>query len=115
MGIGGDRGQTGAGHGGLRRDRAGDRGSLLSSGARVWICDIDAHALAATKDAYPNLGGSRTDVAQEAAVDAMFAAIEQAFGGLNVLINNAGIAGPHEPNRRAGSCRLATLRRGQSR
>ena len=82
--------------GGARIGRA-IAAAFLSSGARVWICDIDAHALAATKDAYPNRGGSRTDVAQEAAVDAMFAAIEQAFGGLNVLINNAGIAGPTSP------------------
>ena len=111
-GIAGKRVLVTAGGTGIGRAIAA---AFLSSGARVWICDIDAHALAATKDAYPNLGGSRTDVAQEAAVDAMFAAIEQAFGGLNVLINNAGIAGPHEPNRRAGSCRLATLRRGQSR
>lgn len=71
--------------------------AFLSGAARVWICDIDAHALAATKDAYPDLSGSRTDVADAAGVDAMFAAIEQAFGGLDILINNAGIAGPTGP------------------
>ena len=63
----------------------------------MWICDIDAEALAATKDAHPELGGSRTDVAHEGAVDAMFVAIEQTFGGLDVLVNNAGIAGPTGP------------------
>jgi NAD(P)-dependent dehydrogenase (short-subunit alcohol dehydrogenase family) len=71
--------------------------AFLGRGARVWICDIDAEALAATRDAHPGLRGSRTDVADEDGVDAMFAAIEQAFGGLDVLINNAGIAGPTGP------------------
>jgi NAD(P)-dependent dehydrogenase (short-subunit alcohol dehydrogenase family) len=71
--------------------------AFLSSGARVWICDIDAEALAATKDAHPELGGTRTDVADEGAVDALFGAIWQAFGGLDVLVNNAGIAGPTGP------------------
>lgn len=68
--------------------------AFLAEGARVWICDIDADALAETRSQHPDLGTSRTDVADEGAVDAMFEAIEQAFGGLDFLINNAGIAGP---------------------
>ena len=63
----------------------------------MWICDIDREALAATQDAHPGLGGSRTDVADERAIDAMFVATEQAFGGLDVLVNNAGISGPTGP------------------
>jgi NAD(P)-dependent dehydrogenase (short-subunit alcohol dehydrogenase family) len=75
--------------------------AFLSTGARVWICDIDRAALAATQDTHPELAGSRTDVADAAAVDAMFAAIEQAFGGLDVLVNNAGIAGPPGRSKRS--------------
>jgi NAD(P)-dependent dehydrogenase (short-subunit alcohol dehydrogenase family) len=71
--------------------------AFLSRGARVWICDVDREALAATQGAHPGLGGSRTDVAEASAVDAMFGAIAQALGGLDVLVNNAGIAGPTGP------------------
>jgi NAD(P)-dependent dehydrogenase (short-subunit alcohol dehydrogenase family) len=93
-GIAGKRVLVTAGGAGIGR---GIAASFLAQGARVWICDIDAKALAATKDAHPELGGSRTDVAHEGAVAAMFVAIEQTFGGLDVLVNNAGIAGPTGP------------------
>jgi NAD(P)-dependent dehydrogenase (short-subunit alcohol dehydrogenase family) len=93
-GIAGKRVLVTAGGAGIGRAIAA---AFLSSGARVWICDTDAHALAATRDVYPNLGGSRTDIADEVAVDAMFGAIEQAFGGLDILVNNAGTAGPTGP------------------
>jgi NAD(P)-dependent dehydrogenase (short-subunit alcohol dehydrogenase family) len=36
----------------------------------------------------------RTDVADRGQVAQMFAALREAFGGLDVLVNNAGIAGP---------------------
>jgi NAD(P)-dependent dehydrogenase (short-subunit alcohol dehydrogenase family) len=71
--------------------------AFLAQGSRVWICDIDPEALAETRGAHPELGASRTDVADEGAVDATFEAIEQAFGGLDFLVNNAGIAGPTAP------------------
>ena len=93
-GIAGKRVLVTAGGAGIGR---GIAASFLAQGARVWICDIDAKALAATKDAHPELGGSRTDVAHEGAVAAMFVAIEQTFGGLDVLVNNAGTAGPTGP------------------
>ncbi len=93
-GIAGRRVLVTAGGAGIGRAIAA---AFLAEGARVWICDIDAEALTATKDAHPELGGSRTDVAHEDAVAAMFAATERTFGGLDVLVNNAGIAGPTGP------------------
>ena len=71
--------------------------AFLSAGARVHICDLDAAALAACRDALPSLTASRTDVASAEQVAGLFAEAEATLGGLDVLINNAGIAGPTAP------------------
>jgi NAD(P)-dependent dehydrogenase (short-subunit alcohol dehydrogenase family) len=71
--------------------------AFLAGGARVWICDIDAEALAEARGRHPEFGTSRTDVADPDETDAMFVAIRRTFGGLDFLINNAGIAGPTGP------------------
>lgn len=63
-------------------------------GARVWVCDIAEAALADIATTQPAILTSRTDVADRGAVAEMFAAVRGAFGGLDVLVNNAGIAGP---------------------
>ncbi|MFE1600484.1 SDR family oxidoreductase [Methylobacterium sp. ID0610] len=60
-------------------------------GARVHVCDVDDAALAVLP---PGITGTRTDVADRAAVAQLFAEAERALGGLDVLVNNAGIAGP---------------------
>ncbi|MFQ5958610.1 MAG: SDR family oxidoreductase [Alphaproteobacteria bacterium] len=65
---------------------------FLDAGARVHVCDIDAEALAAFQA--PGLGGTHADVADEAAVDRLFDDALDHLGGLDVLVNNAGIAGP---------------------
>lgn len=68
--------------------------TLSSLGARVAICDIADAALADAKKALPKLLATRADVAVDADVAAMFALIAKEWGGLDALINNAGIAGP---------------------
>ena len=94
QGVAGKRVLVTAGGAGIGRAIAA---AFLAEGARVWICDIDPAALAATRSQHPELGASRTDVADEGEVDAMFKGIKQAFGGLDFMINNAGIAGPTGP------------------
>lgn len=66
-------------------------------GARVWVCDIDDASLAAAKAALPGLGAMRCDVSDPGQVDAFAAAAVADMGGLDFVINNAGIAGPAAP------------------
>ena len=70
---------------------------LVEAGARVHICDVDETALAALREAQPLVGATVTDVADEDQVDLLFREAEQRLGGLDVLVNNAGIAGPTGP------------------
>lgn len=64
------------------------------AGARVFVCDLDAGALETMKADHPRIAGTCTDVALSESVDAMFDAAIPHLGGLDVLVNNAGIAGP---------------------
>jgi NAD(P)-dependent dehydrogenase (short-subunit alcohol dehydrogenase family) len=68
--------------------------AFVAAGAEVFICDVNEQFLAAARERLPQVPQSRTDVSDEAQVDAMFAALHARWGGLDVLVNNAGIAGP---------------------
>lgn len=66
--------------------------AFASAGARVAICDIDAKAVGNS----PFLA-RKCDVSNEADVAAFFADVKDGLGGVDVLVNNAGIAGPTKP------------------
>ena len=68
--------------------------TLTALGARVAVCDVSDEALAAARARRGVEAAVRADVSDEAEVDAMFEAVAAALGGLDALINNAGIAGP---------------------
>ena len=68
--------------------------AFVAAGAEVHICDINDDFLAAAKSKFPGVSQSRTDVSNDAQVDAMFAELTSRWGALDVLVNNAGIAGP---------------------
>jgi NAD(P)-dependent dehydrogenase (short-subunit alcohol dehydrogenase family) len=83
---------AGAGGIGLELTRA-----FHAAGAKIYLCDIDDAALARVGAAFPGVIAQRCDVGDRAAVGAMVAAAAQELGGLDVLINNAGIGGPTKP------------------
>jgi NAD(P)-dependent dehydrogenase (short-subunit alcohol dehydrogenase family) len=68
--------------------------AFVREGARVAVCDVDAAALEALRTSDPLLHATKCDVAQRAEVANWFAAALAHLGGLDCLVNNAGIAGP---------------------
>lgn len=71
--------------------------AFLAEGAKVHICDVDKAAMAALRKRHPEVTMSECDVADRASVARMFQDALKALGGLDCLINNAGIAGPTGP------------------
>ncbi|MBO0343940.1 SDR family oxidoreductase [Roseibium sp. CAU 1637] len=68
--------------------------AFLETGAKVLICDIDEASLQRAELAYPGIQTVKADVASEADVARMLDLARERFGGLDVLVNNAGISGP---------------------
>jgi len=66
---------------------------FLAAGARVAICDQDAAAVDRAVAENPSILGRSMDVSSEEAVKAFVAEVTTQFGGVDVLVNNAGIAG----------------------
>jgi NAD(P)-dependent dehydrogenase (short-subunit alcohol dehydrogenase family) len=67
---------------------------LTASGARVHICDVSDAFLADYQAAHREGRITKADVASEADVAHLFADVKASLGGLDALVNNAGIAGP---------------------
>ncbi len=68
--------------------------AFAEMGAQVMICDVDEAALARCSEDQPSIHPVKTDVSDSAAVERMFEQVRSTLGGLDVLVNNAGIAGP---------------------
>lgn len=68
--------------------------AFAGEGAKVHVCDVDTSALATLKTSDPELTQTVCDVADRGAVKALFAEATTVLGGLDVLVNNAGVAGP---------------------
>jgi NAD(P)-dependent dehydrogenase (short-subunit alcohol dehydrogenase family) len=69
-------------------------GLFHEHGARIHICDIDKEALERCRRELPDVTQSVADVSSRADVERLFVDVKRELGGLDVLVNNAGIAGP---------------------
>lgn len=65
-----------------------------SEGAKVHICDVDDRALAVLAAANSAITSSKADVSDRKQVSRLFEDALDRLGGLDALINNAGISGP---------------------
>ena len=68
-----------------------------AAGARVHICCLTDESLDDALGSNPGMSGSIADVGSAAAVARWFEEGLTALGGLDVLVNNAGISGPRAP------------------
>jgi NAD(P)-dependent dehydrogenase (short-subunit alcohol dehydrogenase family) len=68
-----------------------------TAGSRVHVCDVDRTALDRLVAEAPGITGSMADASVVDDVDAVFEDVRSNLGGLDVLVNNAGIAGPTAP------------------
>ncbi|MEO3999365.1 SDR family NAD(P)-dependent oxidoreductase [Mesorhizobium sp. CAU 1732] len=80
--------------GGARGIGSGIARRLVDEGASVVLWDLDFAAFDATSAGFEPAMTQRVDVADAMAVQETFDAAARRFGGIDILINNAGINGP---------------------
>jgi len=91
LSIGGLRVLVTAGAGGIGLAIAR---AFAAEGAKVHICDVDEAALSALKSSDGAITQTHCDVSDRASVARLFADAAANLGSLDVLVNNAGVAGP---------------------
>lgn len=68
--------------------------AFAAIGDRVHICDINEQTLKQVTDDNPAITATLCDVSDRTSVEAFVAAAVESLGGIDVLVNNAGISGP---------------------
>jgi NAD(P)-dependent dehydrogenase (short-subunit alcohol dehydrogenase family) len=71
--------------------------AFAADGALVHICDVNEPALARFREDFPEIAATHVNVRSEAEIDGWFDDALDNMGGLDVLVNNAGIKGPTAP------------------
>ncbi|UHD44604.1 SDR family oxidoreductase [Aureimonas altamirensis] len=90
-GLGGQRVIVTAGAGGIGEATVR---LLHAEGCRIALCDVSDEALGRIGSELPGITTLRADVSDEGDVARFLEAALSALGGLDALVNNAGIAGP---------------------
>jgi NAD(P)-dependent dehydrogenase (short-subunit alcohol dehydrogenase family) len=83
-----------AGASGIGREMAR---SFVAAGASVSVVDIDTTALAALGRESERIATAECDLSKRADIERVIPEAIEALGGLDVLVNNAGISGPTAP------------------
>jgi NAD(P)-dependent dehydrogenase (short-subunit alcohol dehydrogenase family) len=65
-----------------------------AAGANVLVCDVNQSRLEDLKAALPGVHVATADVSDEDSVGRLFEQVRAKLNGLDILINNAGVAGP---------------------
>ena len=81
---------------------AGGAGRVIAdrfskSGARVLAVDIDPQAISSMQLENPDIHAMSADAGNEADVREIYRVLQNHLGGIDVLVNNVGIAGPTAP------------------
>ena len=71
--------------------------AFVASGARAHIADVNAEAMQEITKQYPATSGTMGDISKPVDLDALFHNVQKQLGCLDVLVNNAGIAGHSVP------------------
>ena len=71
--------------------------AFAASGAAVFVCDLDGKGLDALAKEVAGLKTTVCDVSNRQQIERMVTECADALGGLDVLVNNAGISGPTAP------------------
>ena len=68
--------------------------TLMAHGAEVFVCDVNGEVLEEFLAANPTARGVVADIAVFADVERVFSGIDESFRRLDILVNNAAVAGP---------------------
>jgi NAD(P)-dependent dehydrogenase (short-subunit alcohol dehydrogenase family) len=71
--------------------------AFAATGAKIFVCDINEPALTELEQQVPGVITRVCDISKRSDIESMVTFGAEALGGLDVLINNAGIAGPTAP------------------
>ncbi|HYK76814.1 MAG TPA: SDR family oxidoreductase [Daejeonella sp.] len=71
--------------------------AFAALGAKVFVCDINTEALSVLEKTVPRVATTVCDIGNRSDIEKMVSLAAETLGGIDVLINNAGIAGPTAP------------------